>query len=272
MDTAMHFEPQDGVARRRLPSRARGRVKGPLVVALCAMLTTGVSAVSPDEIEVEPGGAHSSSSTDPVRTTYRTSDEDDWKFYAAIPVWFGFIDGAIQVRDETTPVDINFDNIWSNLKGALFFEAEVQKDDFGVYTDLNWARLQQQEEQVFSFDIDMDFVLFDFGFYWEALALDLASGSLSPRLRLQPYFGGRYMYMGMQIEVQPTPGPRTLTPTLHTAAPVLGMRGFVDFDEHWYLLFTGDGGGFGVDGMKLTWLAELQGGYRFRFKRGDISA
>ncbi len=74
--------------------------------------------------------------------------------------------------------------------------------------------MQQQEEQVFSFDTVMDFVLFDFGFYWEALALDLASGSLPPRLRLQPYFGGRYMYMGMQIEVQPTPGPRTLTPTL----------------------------------------------------------
>ncbi|MBW2419569.1 MAG: hypothetical protein JRH19_13555, partial [Deltaproteobacteria bacterium] len=60
-------------------------------------------------------------------------------------------------------------------------------------------------------------------------------------------------------------------PALNTAAPVLGLRGFVDFNEHWNLLFTGDGGGFGVDGMESTWLAELQGGYRFRFKSWDLN-
>ena len=49
-----------------------------------------------------------------------------------------------------------------------------------------------------------------------------------------------------------------------TAAPVLGLRAFLDIDEHWNLSFTGDGGGFGVDGMDVTWQAELLGGYRFR--------
>jgi hypothetical protein len=235
------------------------------------MLATGASATSPDEIGEEPGGARSSSSADPAPATYRNNDEDDWKFYAAIPVWFVFINGPIQVKDQTTPVDVNFDNIWSHLNMALFFEAEVQKGDFGVYTDLTWASLwQNQVQQIFAFHTDMDLVLFDFGFYWEALALNLASGSLPPRLRLQPYFGGRYVYIGMQIAVQPTPKDGNLAPTLHTAAPVLGMRGFVDFDQHWHLLFVGDGGGFGVDGMERTWLAELQGGYRFRFKHWDF--
>jgi len=70
--------------------------------------------------------------------------------------------------------------------------------------------------------------------------------------------------------LRPTPNDRLATPPLHTAAPVLGLCGFVVFDEHWHLLFTGDRGGFGVDGMERTWLAELQGGHRFRFKRWDL--
>ena len=120
---------------------------------------------------------------------------------------------------------------------------------------------------------DLDWALFDFALYWEALKLDLGSGPLPPRLRLQPYFGGRYLFMGTRMKVQPPPllSDGILSPTLNTAAPVLGLRGFVDFDEHWNLFFGGDGGGFGVDGMDVTWLGELQGGYRFRLKRFDFN-
>jgi hypothetical protein len=228
-----------------------------------------------DEVGDEPSTARSASSSAPslaADTTYRNNDEDDWKFYAGLYGWFTFMNGAIRVREQTAEIDVNFDNIWTQLHMAVFFEGEVQKGDFGVYTDVAWARLwQRQQQQFFNFKTDLDFVLLDFGLYWEALKLDLGSGPLPPRLRLQPYFGGRYLFLGTEIKVRPTPNDLVFTPALNSVSPVLGMRGFVDFDEHWNLLFAGDGGGFGVDGMDVTWLGELQGGYRFRFKSWDLN-
>ena len=63
---------------------------------------------------------------------------------------------------------------------------------------------------------------------------------------------------------------RLLTPVSHSAAPILGLRGFLDIDEHWHMSFVGDGGGFGVDGVEKTWQAELLAGYRFRLKYTDL--
>jgi len=61
----------------------------------------------------------------------------------------------------------------------------------------------------------------------------LASGTLPPRLRLQPFIGGRYQYFGMEIKVRrPILDDRLLTPVSHSAAPILGLRGFLDIDEH----------------------------------------
>lgn len=249
--------------------------RGLFAVALCAVLVTGGRPSWADDVGEEPSTARSSSSSLPSlaeAASYRNNDDDDWKFYAGLYGWFIFMNGAIEVQEQTAELDINFDNIWPQLHMAMFAEVEVQKGDFGAYTDLAWARLwQRQQQEVFNFKTDLDLVLLDFGLYWEALTLDLGSGPLPPRLRLQPYFGGRYLFLGTEIQVRTTPNDRVLTPASNSAAPVLGLRGFVDFDEHWNLLFAGDGGGFGVDGMDVTWLGELQGGYRFRFKSWDLN-
>jgi hypothetical protein len=205
--------------------------------------------------------------------SYRNNDQNDWKFYAGLYGWFLFINGSIEVNDDSTPIDVNFDNIWSQLHMAAFFEGEVQKGDFGVFTDLGWARLWQRNEDAFlnlNIKTDIDWVLLDFGLYWEAFNSELGLGSMTARLRLQPYFGGRYMFMGTEIKLRKLPNDPVLHPALNTAAPVLGLRAFLDFDEHWNLLFAADGGGFGVDAMESTWLAELQGGYRFRYNSWDL--
>ena len=76
--------------------------------------------------------------------------------------------------------------------------------------------------------------------------------------------------MGLDVRVDPV--DRLLQPTLNTAAPILGLRGFVDINDRWNVSFVGDGGGFGVDGMHSTWQAELLGGYRFHpFSKLDLN-
>ena len=241
---------------QRVTSRRAGRGARALFAAgLCTLIAAVASGAAAD-------------------STYRNNDSKDWKFYAGLYGWFLFINGPIEVQDESFPIDVNFDNIWTQLHMAAFLEGEVQKGDFGFFTDLTWGRLWQRDEDAFlnlNTKTDLDLVLLDFGLYWEALKYELGSGPLPVRLRLQPYFGGRYMFMGAEIELRGLPNDRVLNPALNTVAPVLGLRSFVDFDQHWNLLFSADGGGFGVDSMESTWLAELQGGYRFRYKSWDLN-
>lgn len=69
----------------------------------------------------------------------------------------------------------------------------------------------------------------------------------------------------------PTLPDQTFHPTSNTAAPILGLRGFLDMTDNWNISFAGDGGGFGVDNMDVTWQAELLGGYRFHHSRFDLN-
>ena len=120
-----------------------------------------------------------------------------------------------------------------------------------------------------TFSSKIRMVIFDFALYYEVAKLNLGSGPSAPRLRLQPFVGGRYLFLGVPTTVHPV--ERNLDPTSNTAAPVLGLRGFLDIDDHWNLSFVGDGGGFGVDDLRATWQAELLGGRRFHFSKLDLN-
>jgi hypothetical protein len=231
-----------------------------------------------EPIVVSPESPDTSVVTD--RRAYRTNDDDDWKFLVSINPWFIFVTGEASVLGgpllgNSTEVDQDFGQIWKALHMAMMADVEVQKGDFGMFTDISWARLWYREEGVpVTTKTDIDWVLFDFGFYWEALSLELGKGELPLRLRLQPYVGGRYLHFGVTLDRRShIPAlDKTLYPTSHNASPILGLRGFLDIDEHWNFQFVGDGGGFGVDDVDVTWLAEAAVGYRIRyFKRADVN-
>ena len=67
------------------------------------------------------------------------------------------------------------------------------------------------------------------------------------------------------------PAGYTLDPVSNTAAPILGLRGFLDIDDHWNISLHGDGGGWGVDDVKVTLQAEFLAGYRWHFDRRDFN-
>jgi len=193
--------------------------------------------------------------------------EGPWQFEVAPYAWFTYLAGTITFFDQEVPVDLEFGAIWDHLHFALMLDADVRKGDVGVYGDVTYAYLWSRDEGLLpstTFSTAMRQVIFDFGLYWEALKFKFAAGPSAPRLRLQPLIGGRYLYSGLDVTKNSVLGEESITPTLSTAAPVLGLRGFLDIDEHWNASFVGDGGGFGVDGMEVTWQAELLGGYRFR--------
>lgn len=193
--------------------------------------------------------------------------EGPWQFELAPYVWFTHLGGEMTFFDEGIPVDVHFGTIWDHLHMALFLDADVRKGDVGFYGDLTYSYLWSRSQgavSTTSYKTDLYMVIFDFGLYWEALKYNFGSEPSDPRLRLQPLVGGRYYHNGIDVRRDSLAGQATIEPRLNSVAPVLGLRAFVDLGENWNLSFVGDGGGFGVDGMDVTWQAEGLLGYRFQ--------
>lgn len=271
----IHVRGKGSALRSVPPLSARGRATVLALAALCMVLVGGGTPASADEAAGEEIVIPTSSSPAPepaAARKYRKNDDNDWKFYASINPWFLFVEGDVSIKDNATPIDVTFGNLWGALHMAMMADIEVQKGKVGLFTDISFARLwTRQQDGFFNFEIDpIDWVLFDFALYYEAWSLKLGSGPLPPRLRLQPFIGGRYQHFGTRILVRPTPNNRVFAPASDAAAPILGLRAFLDIDDHWNLSFIGDGGGFGVDGVQTTWQAELLGGYRFHLKYTDF--
>jgi hypothetical protein len=249
------------------PFNSRHLVTLCLIAALAALPSAGWA----DEVDGEEVAVPASApAAEEPREDASSKDEDGWEFEIAPYMWFIFMEGSTSFRDQDQDVSIGFGEVWEQLHFSFMLDAEVKKGKFGVLTDLVYAYLwnrQQQGPQTFESDIHL--VIFDFGAYYEALSMDLGSGPKAPRLRLQPFFGGRYVYLDVPTTI--LPAGRFRHPTSNTVAPILGLRAFLDINDHWNMSFHGDGGGWGVDDLDLTWQAELLAGYRWHFSRLDFN-
>jgi hypothetical protein len=245
----------DDQAGQHTGRRTGKLARGVFIAALLGALAVGAAPSAAEQGESGSGAAT------------REPTGDGWEFEVSPYAWFTFLPGTLTFRDQAAaPIDLKFDDIWRQLHFAFFLDTDIRKDDFGFFSDLTYAYLWARSQgPAANYKTDVYLVIFDFALYWEALKLDLGSGPSAPRLRLQPLIGGRYFYSGLNVRRDAPLDTRFFEPTLSTAAPVLGVRGFLDVGEHWNLSFVGDGGGFGVDGMNHTWQAELLGGYRFHY-------
>ncbi len=234
------------------------------IAALCAALAVGVSPAWADEGSDTPAKSAQDATSEPT--------DEDWQFEIAPYAWFTFITGSTTFRDQGTDVNVTFDEIWDQLHMAFMLDTDIRKADFGFFSDLVYTYLwQRQDVGPLTFSSKIRMVIFDFALYYEVAKLNLGSGPSAPRLRLQPFVGGRYLFLAVPTTVYGGPLERRLDPTSNTAAPILGLRGFLDIDDDWNLSFVGDGGGFGVDDLDVTWQAELLGGRRFHFSKLDLN-
>jgi hypothetical protein len=235
--------------------RSFGRYRAVAGILVLFFLLAGPSAAAAEE-----GGSGWELSTEKVL-------EGPWQFELAPYAWFVFLGGTMTVFDQGNPVDVGFGTIWDHLHMAFFLDADVRKGDVGFYSDLSYSYLWSRSQgnlPTTNYKTDLYLLLFDFGLYWEALKYNFGSEPSDPRLRLQPLVGGRYYHNGIDVRRDSLAGQATIEPRLNSVAPVLGLRAFVDLGERWNLSFVGDGGGFGVDGMDVTWQAEGLIGYRFQ--------
>ena len=81
-----------------------------------------------------------------------------------------------------------------------------------------------------------------------------------PGITFDAYVGGRYSFLELDLD---TRGELSRNQQVDWIDPLVGGRLGVHFSEHWFMLFAGDVGGFGV-GSDLAWSAMGLLGYKWQ--------
>ena len=79
--------------------------------------------------------------------TASAQQSDSWKgSFAPLYFWATEINGEIATRAGTVPVFMSFDDAADHLAGAFSFHFEAEKNRFGIFSDLNFARLSTESD------------------------------------------------------------------------------------------------------------------------------
>src|SRR5262249_56122915 len=81
-----------------------------------------------------------------------------------------------------------------------------------------------------------------------------------PGVTFDVYAGGRYTNLELDVD---TPAGPSLNQQVDWIDPLVGARVAVHFSEHWFMIVSGDIGGFGV-GSDIAWSAMGLLGYKWQ--------
>lgn len=185
----------------------------------------------------------------------------DWQFQVTPYIWALSAEGDITVKGQEADFDLSFRDIVEDLNYGLMLQGDVRKGRIGVYANLLYANLGD-EETVGPVKVDPEVNMFwgGLGAYYRLGPYDLDStpDGNGPQLIVDPYAGARYTYLDMEIDV--SPGPE-FDGDQDWIDPIVGLRTIWQLDERWSLTALGDIGGFGV-GSDFTWHSAALVGYR----------
>lgn len=171
--------------------------------------------------------------------------ESDWKFdLAPFYLWAINIDGDQTIGPISSPVNVEFNDIFDNLDGALIVHFEAAyRSKWGFLVDINYLDLENKESLANSLTrkIDIDITMAEFsGFHrWD---LD--------DHKLDLILGGRYVQVANKIGI--LGGPELVDGSQGWIDPLVGGRWIWGFADRWSLVARGDIGGLQI-GSDFAW-------------------
>lgn len=170
---------------------------------------------------------------------------EDWEFnLAPFYLWAINITGDQTIGPISSPVNVEFNDIFDNLDGALIVHFEAAyKSKWGFLVDINYLDLENKESLANSLTrkIDIDITMAEIsGFHrWD---LD--------DHKLDLILGGRYVRVANNIGV--LGGPELVDGSQDWIDPLVGGRWIWGFADGWSLVARGDIGGLQV-GSDFAW-------------------
>jgi hypothetical protein len=231
-------EEEEGKRERR---RIMVRRKGLLVLAslVVALLLTAA-----------PSGAQEGTS-------------DKWEFTVTPYMWLAGLEGDMTAEGTKSDVDLSFSDIWDilDIGGAVHLEA--WKGDWGLFLDPTYMKLATDERiGDIKVDVEAELWIVEFGAYRRILETPIGT-DLDRSLTVDAYAGGRYWYLGNEIDIKNT--PYEFDDSEDWLDPIVGSHIRAGLTDKVFLAFRGDVGGFGIS-SDFTWSTLATVGYQLNPK------
>jgi hypothetical protein len=184
-----------------------------------------------------------------------------WAFTVTPYLWALSLNGDATVRGFEAPVDIGFSDILEDLNFGAMVEAEARRGRIGGFVHTVYGSIGGDTDVgPLTVDTDVQNLWVGFGLYYRLGTWSLDRDTERPRrtVTVDPYVGGRYTYLDIDLDVQ---GGRDFARSRGWVEPFVGVRTIWTFGDRWNVVAAGDVGGFGA-GSDFAWQATGTIGYR----------
>lgn len=220
---------------------------------LKALLTAVVACVS---------GVWQAAAQEPTEEPVTATTDTGWEFTVTPYMWALSLDGSTTIRGRPADVDVGFSEILESLNIAAMVEAEARRDRFGAFVNVIYGAVGGDGNiGPIGVDVSTEMLWTNFGVTYRLGPYPLqqgANGSV-PTVTFDPYIGGRYTYLNVDIDSIPL---FSSSASVNWVDPIVGLRAIWDVSENWNIATNGNIGGFGA-GSEFAWQVGLYGGYRF---------
>lgn len=188
------------------------------------------------------------------QATFSTTTENRWTFKANLYGWAQSLDGDIDIRRISVPVEIGFDDIIKDLDIAFMGAFEARYGKWGFMADIVYAELSSDGSVLggrIPFEFNQDQLVGNF----------IASYAIvdSDPIKFAVYGGMRVNSIDVELN-SPRPAFNRSWDDAW-ADPIIGARFQTELTEKLFFRAVGDVGGFGVS-SDFTWQAMAGFGYR----------
>jgi hypothetical protein len=198
-----------------------------------------------------------------VAAEEKPAEQSGWEFKVAPYMWAISMNGNATVKGQEADVDVSFSDIWDELNFAFMMEYEARKGHWGLWGNTIYANLGNSNGNVNGIEIEptVNSLWQGAGGFYRLGTWDLtdASGKNAPSVTVDTYFGVRYTYLDLRLDIK---GFDNIDGDKQWVEPLVGVRTRWDLSERWTINLTGDIGGVAF-GSDFAWDALGLIGYRF---------
>lgn len=169
----------------------------------------------------------------------------EWRRELSLYGWFSGISSTVTARGEETTTEVEFKDILKAIDFASFGHFEVQRGNWGLFSELDFVKLSTASEV----RLPDRFLRVDTAVTLRQTMVELGGirSFDGERVGLDVLAGARYV----RFDIDSRLGPRDSSTTKDWVDPLIGARLRLCLSDRWQASLRGDVGGFGV-GSKLA--------------------
>jgi hypothetical protein len=187
---------------------------------------------------------------------------DEWEFKVAPFLWTLQINAENSVGVVTVPLELEFSEIWDNLRFGGSLHYEMAKNEWSIIADMAYFDIYRENIVIETEGPQTPVANLDFTVWQGELLGAYRFGDAKETSYFEGLLGVRYTRQKVDLSVELFQNSPEGGFDESWVDPIIGGRYTASFTPQFYGVFRGDIGGFGI-GSQFTWNVGAQMGYKF---------